>query len=257
MARKAGALMLVLAAIVIVGVAAVSADPQRPSPRERPVLNAALTAAIAETGLDRAEVVAGLRSGNSLAVIVNESGGDARAVIIAAVAVGQAQIDAALARGQLTEDQAAALSTDLANAVESAVNGELGLRWIGPRAVRAGAVQSLVGAVAGATGLTMREVVAEWRDGRTLSAIAEANGASSDAIVAAAVADATDRLTALVEAGRMTQTQADLLNDGLAERYTQAMNAPHGANGLTTWPLRSTFRLEAGRDFNRSAPCFV
>ena len=224
---------LILCAVVAIGAMSVSADPggqgRGMSRRERPVVAAALDAAAAETGLDRAELLAGLRSGSTLADLVTEAGGDVQAVIDAAVAAGQAQIDEALANGRITEEQATALSGDLVESVTAVVNGEQSLRWVGRGVLRATGARELVRAVAEATGLTTREVVQQWRDGQSLNEIATANGASPDAVVATVTAEATERISQTVADGRMTQTQADLILQSLAERITEAMSRIHEA----------------------------
>ncbi len=222
--------MLVAVAIVVlaVGVAAVSADPQRPlRNNERDLIAAALAAAVTETGMDRAELVAAIREGNTLAEVVMNAGGDIQVVIDAAVAAGQEKIDTALANGRITEEQAAALSTDLAAGITSAVNGESGPRWVGSAPIRIASARVLVSAVADATGMTAREVVEQWRDGQSLSEIAAANGSSEAAVLDAAVASATERIEAAVADGTMAQSQADVLLGSLAERFTEALNAVH------------------------------
>lgn len=227
---------LALGAVLTVGAVVASADPGHPGRGgrgDRPVIAAALSAATDVTGLDQAELVAGLRAGSTLADLVTEAGGDVQAVIDAAVAAAQARIDEALAAGQITQDQATALSADVVDGVTAAVNGEVGPRWIGRGALRIGGARELVRAVADASGLTGQDIVTQWRAGSTLSAIATASGADPAAIVEAAVTSATERVNQAVTNGRMTQTQADLVLEGLAGRFTEAMNAVHG-NGVTT-----------------------
>jgi len=233
--KKLGGALL-LGGVLLAGAMAVAADPPHPgrgdlSGRERPVISAALDAAATQTGLDRAELMMGLRGGNTLAGVVTEAGGDVQAVIDAAVAAGQAQIDAALADGKITEEQAAALSQNLAEGVTAAVNGEAGWRWIGRTALRIAGARELVGTVAEATGLTAREVMQQWRDGASFNDIAAANGASAEAITATVIADATARINEAVANGRMTQTEADLILQTLTERVAEAMSRTHERRG--------------------------
>ena len=229
--KKLGGALL-LSGVLLAGAIAVAADPPRPgrggmSGRERPVVAAALQAAAEQTGLDRAEVMLGMRGGNTLASVVTEAGGDVQAVIDAAVAAGQTQIDEALANGRINEEQAAALSQNLVDGVTAAVNGEAGWRWVGRTALRVAGARELVGAVAEATGLTNRDVAEQWRSGTSLNDIAAANGASPEAISAAVVADVTERLSEAVANGRITQTEADLALQSLAERITATMSQIH------------------------------
>ncbi|MFN8377072.1 MAG: hypothetical protein U0452_00225 [Anaerolineae bacterium] len=231
-AKKLGG-ALVLSTMLTVGAVAVSADPTNQqgrgglSGRERPVVAAAIEAAADETGLGTAELIAELRSGNTLADLVTEAGGDVQSVIDAAVAVGQAQIDEALANGRITEEQATNLSQNLVQGVTSAVNGETGLRWMGRGMLRLAGARELVHAVADETGLSPHEVVQQWRNGTSLSEIATANGAIPEAIVQTVTANAIERIHQAVANGRMTQTEADLILQSLSQRITEAMNRVH------------------------------
>lgn len=225
-------MMLVLVALLAVGAAAVAADPARPAGGERPATAAAIEAAAAETGQTRAEVVAALRGGSTLADVVTDAGGDVQAVIDAAVSAGQERIDAALADGRITDEQAATLGDELVAGVTAAVNGESGPRWIGARAVRISAERILLQETADATGLTTREVRQAWRSGQSLAEIAATNGSSREAVLASALATATERIDAAVADGRMTQTQADVLLTALPDRFSTALDAVHTPRGV-------------------------
>jgi hypothetical protein len=227
MNSKRAIVALAIVALLMVGVAAVSADPQRPWPGQHDVRAAAVQAALAETGMTRLELAAALQDGGTLAEVVTAAGGDVQAVIDAAVAAGQARIDTALANGRITEAQAASLSADLTAAVTAALNGEDGPQWVGVGRVRLGAMRLLIDGVAEATGLTPREIRREWRDGQSLTAIVEANGGDAQAVLNAAVNAATERIDAAVADGAMAQSQADLLLPQLTERLSEAMNAVH------------------------------
>jgi hypothetical protein len=231
---RRGLIGFAVVAVLIVSVAAVSADPQRPWPGERDVRAAAWQAALDETGMTRVELAAALSDGSTLADVVTAAGGDVQAVIVAAVATGQARIDAALANGRITDAQAASLSADLTAAVTAALNGEDGPNWVGSGRVRHGAQHLLIDSVAEATGLTPREIRQARRDGQSLNAMVEANGGDAQAVLNAAVNAATARIEAAVAEGAMAQSQADLLLPKLTERLSEAMNAlpaPRSARG--------------------------
>lgn len=220
-----------LGATLMVGVASVSAQPGQPGHvgrGDRGLIGAGLAAAIEETGLDRAALLDGLRNGSTLSELVTEAGGDIQAVIDAAVAAGQERIDAAVASGNLTAEQGATLTQELADRIAAAVNGEAVPRWVERGALRIAGIRELVNAVSDATGLTAREIVQQVRSGSSLSDIAAANDATTDEIVQAAVASATERLNSAVSNGSMTQTQADLVLESLAERFTEAMSVVPG-----------------------------
>lgn len=69
--------------------------------------------------------------------------------------------------------------------------------------------------VAGVIGIEVDELQAALDDGQSLSDVAEANGVDPDAVVEALIADAEARLDENVEAGRLTEAEAD---EKLAEK---------------------------------------
>lgn len=69
--------------------------------------------------------------------------------------------------------------------------------------------------VAGIIGIEADELRAALDDGQSLADVAEANGVDSDAVVDALIADAETRLDEKVEAGRLTEAEAD---EKLAEK---------------------------------------
>ena len=233
---------LAVGAVLVVGAVGVSADPGHPGRGgfggrgDRPVVAAVIQAAVDATGQTAEELATGLRSGSTLADLVTAAGGNVQAVIDAAVAAGQERIDEAVAAGTITQEQATTMSAELTDRVTAAVNGELGGRGLGlgRGGLRMAGARELVSAVADATGLTVQDIVQQWRDGSSLNDIATANGADPAAIVQAAVTDATAAINQAVTDGRITQEQADPLLANLSERFTEAMNAVH--DDATTAP---------------------
>jgi len=93
--------------------------------------------------------------------------------------------------------------------------------------------------IADTVGLAWADIVTRLNAGETLAAIA---GAKKDALVAALVKEATDRITADVAAGRLTEAQATVRKTGLTERIiaeiSSVRKAPKakGSNGTLTKP---------------------
>ena len=83
--------------------------------------------------------------------------------------------------------------------------------------------------IADTVGLAWADIVTRLNAGETLAAIA---GAKKDALVAALVKEATDRITADVAAGRLTEAQATERKTGLTERITADISSVHKAPGL-------------------------
>jgi hypothetical protein len=93
-----------------------------------------------------------------------------------------------------------------------------GGRGMGPGAgMRLGASASLVTVAAEKLGMTVDELLAELRDGKTIEELAQVKGVPVQVIIDAVVALRAERLKELVDAGRITQAEADAI---LAEMTT-------------------------------------
>ncbi len=73
-------------------------------------------------------------------------------------------------------------------------------------------------------GLTEAELRAELEDGKTLAEIAKAEGKSVDGLVQALVKEAKARIADAVADGRLTQAQADDLEEDLEQRINDLVN---------------------------------
>jgi len=82
--------------------------------------------------------------------------------------------------------------------------------------------------IADTTGVAWADIQTRLEAGETLGAIA---GAKKDALIAALVKEATDRIDAAVAAGRVTAEQATQQKTGLAERITADVSSVHKAPG--------------------------
>jgi hypothetical protein len=129
------------------------------------------------------------------------------------------RVDAAVAAGRLTEEQAADLKARIAE-------GGVPLLGFGPgfghRHGHGFAME--LEAAASFLGLTEAELRAQLEDGKSLADVAEAEGKSVDGLVDALTAAATERLEQAVEDGRLTEAQKEDLLDGLQERITALVN---------------------------------
>jgi DNA-binding phage protein len=135
------------------------------------------------------------------------------------------RIDARVAAGKLTPEQAAKLKERIANAKG------LGLGARGAFAKKAkGFKQGVIakakglGPVATLLKMTREEVRAELKAGKSLAEIAAAKGVSKTDLIAAMSAPAKERLAKAVAAGKLTQTRADELAARLTERVTKLVD---------------------------------
>lgn len=128
-------------------------------------------------------------------------------------------IDDAVASGQLTESQGAALKERVAeNEGLPLFGGRHGGRMGFGRAFN-------LETVATTLGMTTDDLRIELASGTTLTDIITAQGSSVQAVVDALVADATTRLDAAVANGRITQAQADTILAGMPARLTEMIES--------------------------------
>lgn len=78
--------------------------------------------------------------------------------------------------------------------------------------------------MAAQTGLDVREMIAQLRDGATLSELITANGGDVDAAIAEVVAQVTEQINTAVSESRLTQEQADELIANLEQNITDLVN---------------------------------
>ncbi len=79
-------------------------------------------------------------------------------------------------------------------------------------------------AVAEVLGITVAELEAAREQGKTLAQIAEDEGVARDKLISGLVAAAKEQLAADVQAGRLTQAQADELSADLTARVTEKID---------------------------------
>lgn len=83
----------------------------------------------------------------------------------------------------------------------------------------------LVDILADLTGLSTTEIAAARAEGASIADIAEANGVSADEVLAAALAARAELLDGLVADGTITQDQADLMYEQMADRLSERITA--------------------------------
>ena len=126
------------------------------------------------------------------------------------------RVDAAVEAGRLTEEQGDALKERIDSGDTPLLFGGFGHHGFGHFADLETAAAYL--------GLTEAELRAELQDGKTLAEIAKAEGKSVAGLVQALVKDAKARIDEAVADGKLTQAQAEELEQGLEERITDLVN---------------------------------
>jgi hypothetical protein len=127
------------------------------------------------------------------------------------------RVDEEVAAGRLTKAQGEELKTRIQS-------GEVPLIGIGPGGRHHGGPRAGLDAAASYLGLTDAQLRSSLRSGKTLAAIAEADGKSVDGLVAAMVAQARQHIAADVAAGRLTKAQQQDILSNLEQRITDLVN---------------------------------
>ena len=128
------------------------------------------------------------------------------------------RVDAAVAAGRLTQDEATALKERI-QSDDFPLLGRLH-----PRGGHVGRLGSL-DAAADYLGVTEAQIRADLESGKSLAQIARDRSKSVDGLVGALVTAAKERLDAAVTAGRLTRAQADEMLEDLQDRITEVVNA--------------------------------
>jgi hypothetical protein len=144
------------------------------------------------------------------------------------------RVDEEVAAGRLTKAQGEGLKTRIQS-------GEVPLIGIGPGGRHHLGPAAGLDAAASYLGLTDGQLRSSLRSGKTLAAIAAANGKSVDGLVAAMVARAKQHIAADVAAGRLTKAQQQDILSNLEQRITDLVNGK-----MPTPP--------AGAGFDRGGP---
>ena len=132
------------------------------------------------------------------------------------------RVDEAVAAGRLTEDEGTALKARIDK-------NDYPLLFGGPRVFgeHRGVGFLQLDTAAAYLGLTEAALRTELRSGSTLADVAKEKDKSVDGLVNALVAAAKKDLDAAVDAGKLTQSQADSIAEGLDERMTALVNGDH------------------------------
>jgi hypothetical protein len=204
----------------VTGVAGAQTDDDRPPaeagpPRGRgPKLDAAAQA----LNLSVDDLRARLRDGRTLAQVAQEQNVDVQAVIDAMVAAATERIDEEVQEGDLTAEEANERKAGLEARITRLVNE-------GPERGGPGHRRGLkLDAAAEALNLSVDDLRARLRDGRTLGQVAQEQNVDVQAVIDAMVAAATERIDEEVQEGELTAEEANERKAGLEERITRLFN---------------------------------
>ena len=135
-----------------------------------------------------------------------------------------ARVDAAVAAGKLTPEQAARLKQRIADAKGIGLGARQAFgKHRKAHVQRLGARGRALGPAAAYLGLTREQLRTELKSGKSLAQLATAKGKTTSGLVAAMLAPVKERLAKAVAAGRLTRQRADEILKRLTERVTQAV----------------------------------
>ncbi len=253
-------LVTVIAAAAVVGVASAQAqtpNPPVPQAASVPFLGNLMQIIADDLGVQPRDILSQMR-GQTLSQVIQANNGDLTQISSDIVTAVTDRVNQAVADGQITQDRADQILSDLDTTVQDALNGNpgrlllrglaqggfgqrfpmqggfgqgfpmqgglgQGFRMQRPSALNLDAMP-LIDAAHNATGLTGREIMDQMRSGKTLSEIITAKGGDPAAVEDAAIATATQRLDQIRANGNLTQDQENSMLDGLRAFYDAVLN---------------------------------
>lgn len=227
---RAGLLLMValLVAGLLSGVRPAAAQgPDEGYPLRQNLVDDLIRIVTSGTGISEAELLSAVLGGQNLGQIIAAKGGDVAAISAQLNAAAVEDINAAVTAGTLTQAQADRLLARADDVIARLLDPQRGRPNPVERLVGTLTTGALVDEVVHQTGLSAREVRQALRDGKTLMQLTTENGADPALVVLQAVERVTLRVSTLVERGRLTQVQADMVLNGLAERFQEQMSQQH------------------------------
>lgn len=185
---------------------------------------AASLAALGTTGAAVAATQTDSPAATSKAIVASAAqdvGVSESALTAALVKAEEAQIDAQVTAGKLTQTQADAIKKRLESGTVPLVGIGMGGPHGGPGH---GGPGRNVAAVASYVGVTEATVQSELQRGKTLAQIATAHGKTVDGLVAALVSAEKTKLDAAVTSGKITQAQEDAMLVNGKQHVTDEVN---------------------------------
>lgn len=182
----------------------VSATIQQQHSANGVVAGSFLNAAVTYLQTDKATLVAGLKSGQSLAQLAVAHGKTADGLVAALLAPAKLKLDAAVTAGKLSADRESTILSRLQTVLTTVVNKTVTPAHRTHVRIDPGVVLQ---ATTSYLGLKLRDLVAQLRTGKTLAQIAVAQSKTADGLTAAVVSAVKAKLDAQVSSGRITQQQ--------------------------------------------------
>jgi len=178
--------------------------------------------------LDADKLQEELKSGKSLAEVAKAQGVDTDDVVALLVKEQEAKLAEAVKAGKLTQEQADKLAENASEHVKAQVENTHQGRGFG-MAFGGGFEKN-------EELLTLLKLDADGlkealKADKSLAAVAEAQGVSTDDVVALLVKQQEAKLAEAVKAGKLTQEQADKMNENASDRVKEMVESTHQGRG--------------------------
>lgn len=209
-----------------------------------------------ELGLTTDQIRAGIEADQSLLEIAEANGITEAELVAALEAEADEHLAEAVESGRLTQEEADERAAVIDERIAEGITTLPSERQERRQDRREDRLEPLTD-----LGLTVEDLVAGRQAGQTLAETAEANGISEAELVDALVAAAIERADEAVEAGRITQEQADERLADIEEHITDRVNSEprerdgrgHGPGSEGPRGQRDGFRGGGGADVEESS----
>ncbi|MDF2682269.1 MAG: hypothetical protein K0R47_3459 [Brevibacillus sp.] len=175
--------------------------------------------------LDAAKLQEELKAGKTLAAVAEAQGVDEDDVIALLVKQQEEKLAEAVKAGKLTQEQADKMNENAADRVKAQLeNTHQGIGGFGFGYEKNEELLSLLK-------LDAAKLQEELKADKSLAAVAEAQGVSTDDVVALLVKQQKEKLAEAVKAGKLTQEQADKMNENATDRVKAMVESTHQDRG--------------------------
>jgi hypothetical protein len=181
------------------------------------------------TGLTPQEIVQQIGDGASLSDVITANGGDVETIVDTVLRTVSTRLQEQVDADNLTQALADQLLATAEQFLRDWVNGDLAFPHLDrPTPIRDRIGQGILGELARVvtetTGLTLREIAQEIRDGATLGEVIDANGGNVDTVINTVLENTSSHLQEQVDAGNLSSEQMTSIMEVAQQRLTDWMN---------------------------------
>lgn len=183
-------------------------------------------------GMSVPDLTAALQKGKTVADLAAEKGIALDTIVEALLAPRQEALSQAVANGRLTQEQANRVLEQMRERIATRLQEQSRFTRTGPAgrifcAERLGwQMRGQAEIIAETLGMSVPDLTAALRDGRTVADLATEKGVALDTIVEALLAPRREALSQAVASGRLTQEQADRMLEQMRENITTRLQQP-------------------------------